>query len=61
MSKFRDLIVDTMEYEGMTAYRLSKETGISQDTIGRFLKGEQDTTVEKLEKILEALDIEIGG
>ena len=44
---------------GMTAYRLAKTTGISQQTIRRWIEGTSDIGLSKAESIASALGIKI--
>jgi transcriptional regulator with XRE-family HTH domain len=41
---------------GWTAYRLAKESGISEPTARRFLAGANDPTLSNIEKVLGALE-----
>lgn len=40
-----------MDKKGITAYRLSKETGISESVISRWRSGEQSPSVSNLVKV----------
>lgn len=46
-----------MEIRGMSAYKLSKMTGISQDAIGMYRKGKRTPRLNNLRKIADALDV----
>jgi predicted transcriptional regulator len=45
---------------GWTAYRLSKESGISEPTARRFLAGHHDPSLSNIEKILHSLEWTVG-
>lgn len=48
----------------MTAYRISKESGVSQPTIHRIADGQPDvmaSTLEKLESLAKRKGIKVGG
>ena len=40
-----------MDKKGVTAYRLSKETGISESVISRWKSGEQSPSISSLVKV----------
>ena len=42
---------------GISAYRLSKLSGVSQSSIGRWIKGESELVVSNFEKIAKALGV----
>ena len=44
-----------MKSKGVTAYRLSKITGISRSTIGRIVKYECDPLLSTYSKLMDAL------
>lgn len=44
-------IFKLMDKKGITAYRLSKETGISESVISRWRSGEQSPSVSNLVKV----------
>jgi transcriptional regulator with XRE-family HTH domain len=48
-----------MEREGVTAYRLSKDTGIDKAALSRFFSGERGMSAENIEKILACLGYEM--
>ena len=54
----KTIIHPRMKELGITKYRISKLTGIAESNIGRWLKGDQDITLEKFKLILVALGIE---
>lgn len=59
--KAHDLI-RALEATGLTHYRISKETGISQPTISRIAGGQPDvlaSTMSKLEALCRAKGIKI--
>lgn len=40
-----------MDKQGVTAYKLSKETGISESVISRWKSGEQSPSISSLAKV----------
>lgn len=40
-----------MDKQGITAYKLSKETGISESVISRWKSGEQSPSISSLVKV----------
>jgi transcriptional regulator with XRE-family HTH domain len=54
-----DTIRKAIEASGKTRYRLSKETGIDQAQLSRLMSGKEGVSVENLERLAEALGLEI--
>ena len=46
---------DIMKREKVTAYRICKDLGLDQSHFGKFLKGEAEFSLGKLEKIARYL------
>lgn len=44
-------IFQLMDTKGITAYKLSKETGISESVISRWKSGEQSPSISSLVKV----------
>lgn len=44
-------IFQLMDNKGVTAYKLSKETGISESVISRWKSGEQSPSISNLVKV----------
>lgn len=44
-------IFNLMDNKGVTAYKLSKETGISESVISRWKSGEQSPSISNLVKV----------
>jgi transcriptional regulator with XRE-family HTH domain len=59
MQTIQATITARASHLGLTAYALAKITGISTETIRRFFAGEQDMTGQKLDKLLDALGLEL--
>ena len=59
MSKILDEIRRAIEASDKTRYRLSKETSIPQSQLSRLMTGEKGLSFEALERLAEALGIEI--
>ena len=49
-----------MKDQNMTAYTLSKRTGISQATIGQWLNGKNGASVTSLQKLANCFDVPIN-
>jgi transcriptional regulator with XRE-family HTH domain len=44
---------------GLTAYALAKLAGMSEETVRPYLQGKRDMTSRKVDKLLEALGLEV--
>lgn len=55
VSQLREAIVAS----GLTHYRLGKDSGVSVQTIGRFVSGERDLRFESAGKLAAALGLEL--
>ena len=44
---------------GLTAYALAKLAGMSEETVRPYLQGKRDMTSKKVDKLLEALGLEV--
>jgi transcriptional regulator with XRE-family HTH domain len=44
---------------GLTAYGLAKLAGMSEETVRPYLQGKRDMTSKKVDKLLEALGLEV--
>ena len=53
----RDRLEQLMDQQGMTAYKLSQESGASWNTIHNILKRDINPTVHTLEKLCKGLGI----
>ena len=49
-----------MEERNMTAYAVSKQTGISQAAIGQWLNGKNSASVSSLQKLADCFGIPIS-
>jgi transcriptional regulator with XRE-family HTH domain len=59
MSRILDTIRKAIEVGGKTRYKLSQETGIDQAQLSRLMAGKEGVSVENLERLAEALGLEI--
>jgi transcriptional regulator with XRE-family HTH domain len=59
MSKVFDEIRKAIEVSDKTRYRLWQETGIKQSQLSRLMSGQGGVSVENLERLAEALGLEI--
>ena len=58
-TRFSDQIRQAIENCGKTRYRISKEIGISQPTLSRFMSGERGLTMKALDTLADYLDLNI--
>ena len=49
-----------MKEQNMTAYTLSKKTGISQAAIGQWLNGKNGASVTSLQKLADCFEVTIN-
>jgi len=54
-----ELVQSAMEAEGMSAYKISMETGLSQGLLSRFLRGQSPLSLRALILVLDALGYEL--
>ena len=59
MSQILNTIRRAIETSNKTRYRLSKETGIDQAQLSRLMSGKEGVSMENLERLAEALGLEI--
>jgi transcriptional regulator with XRE-family HTH domain len=53
-------IFQLMDNKGVTAYKLSKETGISESVISRWKSGEQSPSISNLVKVAHYFQCELS-
>jgi transcriptional regulator with XRE-family HTH domain len=53
-------IFELIEEKGLTAYRVSKDTGISQASLADWRKGRSNPKIDKLQKLSEYFGVSIG-
>ena len=54
---FAQILSETLANKGITAYKISKDTGISQTAISKWKKGEQYPTADKLKILTDYLGV----
>lgn len=59
MSKICDELKQAIERDPRSRYRLSKETGIEQSQLSRFVNGKRSLTIESIEILAKALGFEL--
>lgn len=59
MSLILGQIRNAINTSDKTRYRLSKETGIAQSQLSRLMTGQEGLSYENLEKLADALGLEI--
>ena len=57
--KLLDLLGELHEAEGVTRYRISKRSGISEQTISNVMHKRRNLSIEALEKLLGSIGYEI--
>jgi transcriptional regulator with XRE-family HTH domain len=57
--KFSDQMRQAIETSGKTRYRISKESGISQASLSRFMAGKQGFSADTIDLICECLGLEV--
>lgn len=60
MSQIFDQLRRAIEKSSKTRYRLWQETGIEQSQLSRFMAGRAGLGIEHIEKLAEALDLELS-
>lgn len=61
--KLSDQVRNAVEASGMSCYRISKETGLSEPTLSRFMSGERGLTMKALDTLADFLELNltVGG
>ena len=59
LMKLSDQVRAAIESSGLTRYRISKETGIAQSNLSRFMGGTQAMSSESLDRLAVVLRISI--
>ena len=54
-----ELVQSAMEAEGISAYKISTETGLSQGLLSRFLRGQSPLSLRALTLVLDVLEYEL--
>jgi hypothetical protein len=57
--KLSDQIRQAIEHCGQTRYAIWKATGISQETLSRFLSGERGLPMKTLDRLVDYLDLNL--
>ena len=57
--KVSDQIRAAIDAAGVTRYRISKDTGISESMLSRFMGGSRGLSMEALDTLGEYLDLEV--
>ena len=60
VSRILQQIRQAIEASDKTRYRLSKETGIAQSQLSRLMTGQEGLSYENLERLADALGLEIA-
>lgn len=57
--EFSEILNDLLKRKAITAYKLSKETGISQSLIGYWKRGEKRPTAQNLQRLADYFQVSI--
>lgn len=57
--KLSDQIRRAVEASGLSRYRISKQLGIAESTLSRFMSGQGGLSMEYLDRLAELLDLRI--
>ena len=57
---FSEQLRQAIENSGLTRYQISKETGIHQSILGRFVHGEMGLAMETIDRLCEFLGLSIS-
>lgn len=56
---FTDKFIETLQFRGVTAYQVAKETGISQGLMNHYKNGVRLPTIQNLVKIADYLEVSV--
>ncbi len=56
---FSDQLRRAVSESRMSRYAISKQTGIAQSTLCKFIQGERGLSFESADKLMDVLDLEI--
>jgi transcriptional regulator with XRE-family HTH domain len=59
MAKLLDMMRKAIETSGQSRYRISKDTGVAESVLSRFMSGKTALTVETVERLADYLGLEI--
>jgi transcriptional regulator with XRE-family HTH domain len=57
---FADQLRAAIENCGKSRYQISKETGVPQDSLSRFVSGDRGLSMESIEQLFENLGLKIS-
>jgi transcriptional regulator with XRE-family HTH domain len=59
--KLSDQIRRAVDASGLSRYRISKELGVAESTMSRFMSGQGGLSMENLDSLTELLDLQLAG
>jgi len=59
MAELLSMMRNAIEASGQSRYRISKETGIAESVLSRFMSGETALAVETAERLADYLGLEL--
>jgi transcriptional regulator with XRE-family HTH domain len=57
--KLSDQIRRAVDASGLSRYRISKELGVAESTMSRFMSGQGGLSMENLDALADLLDLDI--
>jgi transcriptional regulator with XRE-family HTH domain len=60
-SKLSDQVRQAVDASGLSRYRISKDLGIAESTMSRFMTGQGGLSMEVLDALAELLDLNLAG
>jgi transcriptional regulator with XRE-family HTH domain len=54
-----DTLKQTIERANVSRYEISKQTGIDQSTLSRFISGERKPSIDAIERLCQYFDLEL--
>lgn len=60
MGQILDAIREAIEASGKTRYRIAQESGVAESALSRLMSGERGLSIDALERLADALDLEIS-
>ena len=59
MKQFRDRLANAIQRSPITRYELSKQSGVSESILSRFVNGERGMSLDSIDSICAVLEVEL--
>ena len=59
-SMLTDVLKRAVRQSGLSQYRIAKDTGILESSLGRFMRGETSLRLDKADLLADYLGLELG-